>query len=39
MKKFDQFKLDYDKVHSDDKIVGCFLPVHLTINKVETNLF
>lgn len=39
MKKFDQFKLDYDKVHSGDKIVECFLPVHLTINKVETNLF
>ena len=39
MKKFDQLKLDYDKVHRNDKSVECFLPVHLTLNKVESNLF
>lgn len=39
MKKFDQLKLYYDKVHKNDKSVECFLPVHLTLNKVESNLF
>ena len=39
MKKFDQLKLYYDKVHKNDKLIECFLPVHLTLNKVESNLF
>lgn len=39
MKKFNQLKLYYDKVHKNDKSVECFLPVHLTLNKVESNLF
>ena len=39
MKKFDELKAEYNKLHNKDKSVDCFLPVHLTIGKVETNLF
>lgn len=39
MRRFEQLKFDYDKVHSRDKTAECFLPVHLTINKIENNLF
>lgn len=39
MKKFEELKFDYDKVHFMDKTAECFLPVHLTVNKVENNLF
>lgn len=39
MKKFEQSKIEYDKIHKNDKSIECFLPVHLTINKTERNLF
>lgn len=39
MKKFEQLKLEYDKMHAIDKTAVCFLPVHLTINKTENHLF
>ena len=39
MKKFDEMKAEYNKLHGKDKEVNCILPVHLTIGKVETNLF
>ena len=39
MKKFEELKKEYDALHNQDKSVNCFLPVHLTIGKVETSLF
>lgn len=39
MKKFEQLKIEYDNNHKNDKFINCFLPVHLTFNKVENNLF
>lgn len=39
MLKFEILKEEYNKEHSSDKSVRCFLPVHLTMNKIETNLF
>lgn len=39
MRKFEQSKIEYDKIHKNDKSIECFLPVHLTINKTERNLF
>lgn len=37
--KFEDLKKLYNNKHSKDKEVDCFLPVHLTIGKKETNLF
>lgn len=39
MKRFEVIKIAYDNIHKNDNDVLCFLPVHLTINKIETNLF
>lgn len=38
MVNFEQQKLKYDKLHSKDKKLKCFLPVHLTVNGKETNV-
>lgn len=39
MKKFEQLKIEYDKKYKNSTSIKCFLPVHLTTNKIETNLF
>lgn len=39
MKKFEELKIEYDEFHGKDMVLECFLPVHLTINKIETNIF
>lgn len=36
---FEKEKNVFDSKHMNQKQVDCFLPVHLTINKTETNLF
>lgn len=38
MKKFEELKLEYNIFHKNDKYINCFLPTHLTIGKIETNL-
>lgn len=38
MKKFEVLKKEYDILHNKEKSVNCFLPVHLTKNKIETSL-
>lgn len=38
-KNFIELKHQYNEINKNSKQVECFLPVHLTINKVETNLF
>ena len=39
MKKFDELKIEYDAAHKFDKSVVCFLPVHISTDKVEYSLF
>lgn len=39
MKTFEELKIKYDIDHSEEREVICFLPVHLTENKVERDLF
>lgn len=36
---FEELKEKYNKEHKKDTEVQCFLPVHLTINKIEKNLY
>ena len=38
MKKFDDLREEYYSSHRLDRQVVCFLPVHLTEQKQETNL-
>ena len=38
MKRFDELKKEYDITHKNDTSVDCFLPVHLTTQKIETFL-
>lgn len=38
MATFEELRLEYNKRHMADKSVTCFLPVHTTIGKTETNL-
>lgn len=41
MKNFTELKIEYNKLHKDDKSLSCFLPVHLIKGGVreEVNLF
>ena len=39
MAKFEQLKLKYNSEHQNISAVNCFLPVHLTYDKVETSLY
>lgn len=39
MAKFEQLKLKYNSEHQNISAVNCFLPVHLTHDKVETSLY
>lgn len=39
MKRFDELKIEYDSLHRNDKEVLCFLPVHMTVGKVQKLLF
>lgn len=39
MKKFEELKAIYDTENKNQKSVNCFLPVHLTKNKVENKIF
>lgn len=36
---FGELKENYDKKNLNSKEINCFLPVHLTINKTETDLY
>ena len=36
---FEKLKEKYNKEHKKDTEIQCFLPVHLTINKIERNLY
>lgn len=36
---FEELKEKYNKEHKKDTEIQCFLPVHLTINKIEKNLY
>lgn len=38
MKSFEQLKIEYDRNHYTDISLECFLPVHLTHKKIESNL-
>lgn len=38
MARFEELRLKYNKDHMTDKSVFCFLPVHTTMGKTETNL-
>ena len=39
MKRFDELKIEYDLLHRNDKEISCFLPVHMTVGKIEKSLF
>lgn len=39
MKSFEELKIEYDINNAETREIDCFLPVHLTENKIEKNIF